>query len=465
MLHYRLLKDFDQVPVVERFQEVFEAPVFIEDNIRAAAYAELLRGRGQGLRNFLCLAVAAPGVGLGIVIDGKLYRGANQMAGEAGHHSVSTADGPQLGYGTGLRQRVHRGDREDFSARRQTTARPEEVPGPGNAADADGNRRGRGGRRRVATVAVDATGRAPGNARRQSRQSVRAGEDPADRRGSQLRGAGAADHGSRVPPPALPQVLKTALLEDAALESFRRVPSEPHGSGSRGSFRWTPKRVFRRFFRQRPATACWAAEESPLNSEEQAVGAKCSRSRLSPSPRNRNSPDGSTASGGAGMAGKAKSHQERAEAKVSAIGGRSRVWVIDRRQVDDATLEHVGGTAGGSPIALHSAVGVLLVPFDAPCGGCRPFDRSRRHRFGPLCGSASRRDRGDGVLTLVATAAARILATSSTQADPGLERPSRARMGGALSVARGCDPLDLAGLAGTGSAPARTLEATCPRSK
>lgn len=95
ILHYRLLKDFDQVPVRERFQEHFDAPVFIEDNIRAAAYAELLRGHGRGRRHFLCLAVRS-GLGLGIVIDGSLYRGCGQMAGEAGYLVFPTPDGPRL---------------------------------------------------------------------------------------------------------------------------------------------------------------------------------------------------------------------------------------------------------------------------------------------------------------------------------------------------------------------------------
>ncbi len=95
VLHYRLLPDFDQVPVRERFQAVFDVPVFVEDNIRAVAYAELLRGSGRGSRNFVCLAVRS-GVGLGIVIDGKLYGGANGMAGEAGYLVFPTAQGPRL---------------------------------------------------------------------------------------------------------------------------------------------------------------------------------------------------------------------------------------------------------------------------------------------------------------------------------------------------------------------------------
>lgn len=93
ILHYRLLPDFDQVPVQERFEAVFDVPVFVEDNIRALAYAELLRGAGRGSRNFLCLAVRS-GVGLGIVIDGRLYRGSNGMAGEAGYLVMATDGGP-----------------------------------------------------------------------------------------------------------------------------------------------------------------------------------------------------------------------------------------------------------------------------------------------------------------------------------------------------------------------------------
>ncbi len=70
VLHYGLLPDFDEVPLLERFQRAFEAPVFVEDNIRAVAYGELLRGAGRGHQNFLCLAVRS-GVGLGIVVGGK----------------------------------------------------------------------------------------------------------------------------------------------------------------------------------------------------------------------------------------------------------------------------------------------------------------------------------------------------------------------------------------------------------
>ncbi|MDX1673155.1 MAG: ROK family transcriptional regulator [Longimicrobiales bacterium] len=97
ILHYRLLPDFDQVPVRERMEAALgpDVPVFVEDNIRAVAYAELLRGAGRGNSDFLCLAVRS-GVGLGIVIDGRVYRGANALAGEVGYTVLPTDGGPKL---------------------------------------------------------------------------------------------------------------------------------------------------------------------------------------------------------------------------------------------------------------------------------------------------------------------------------------------------------------------------------
>jgi predicted NBD/HSP70 family sugar kinase len=92
ILHYELLPDFSEVPLKERFHEEIDLPIFVEDNIRAVAFGELLRGSGRGSRNFLCLA-ARSGVGLGIVIDGKIYSGSNAMAGEAGYMVFPTEDG------------------------------------------------------------------------------------------------------------------------------------------------------------------------------------------------------------------------------------------------------------------------------------------------------------------------------------------------------------------------------------
>ena len=94
VIHYRLLPDFSEVPIQEHFQKHFEAPVFVEQNIRALAFAEMLRGAGRGHDNFLCLSVRS-GVGLGIVIDRRIYAGTDSMAGEVGYTVFPTSAGPK----------------------------------------------------------------------------------------------------------------------------------------------------------------------------------------------------------------------------------------------------------------------------------------------------------------------------------------------------------------------------------
>jgi glucokinase len=66
----------------------------VEQNIRALTFAEMLRGAGQGQSHFLCLSVRS-GVGLGIVIDRRIYAGADAMAGEVGYTVFPTSAGPR----------------------------------------------------------------------------------------------------------------------------------------------------------------------------------------------------------------------------------------------------------------------------------------------------------------------------------------------------------------------------------
>lgn len=94
IVHYPLLPDFDQVPIHQRFADEFNEPVFIVDNDRAVTYGEMLRGAGRTCSNFLCLAVRS-GVALGIVIDGSLYYGSGAMAGRLGDTILPGLNGAQ----------------------------------------------------------------------------------------------------------------------------------------------------------------------------------------------------------------------------------------------------------------------------------------------------------------------------------------------------------------------------------
>ncbi|MBO0469806.1 ROK family protein [Enterococcus sp. DIV0242_7C1] len=71
----------------ENFKEKLTAltglPVTVENDANAVAIAEKWIGNAIGMENYLCL-VLGTGVGGGIVINGKVYRGAHGMAGEFG---------------------------------------------------------------------------------------------------------------------------------------------------------------------------------------------------------------------------------------------------------------------------------------------------------------------------------------------------------------------------------------------
>ncbi len=87
-----------------RGTQVFE-PIMEQHGLRAtggndvtvAALAELKFGAGKGVNNLVCFALGT-GVGGGIVINGKVYKGTHGMAGEVGHISVET-DGLQCSCG------------------------------------------------------------------------------------------------------------------------------------------------------------------------------------------------------------------------------------------------------------------------------------------------------------------------------------------------------------------------------
>ncbi len=81
--NYRFIRDWDDVPVVDSVSERFGVPVFLENNIRAIALAERWFGQGRDVEDFLCLGIRS-GIGSGVFVGGKLYRGTGNTAGEIG---------------------------------------------------------------------------------------------------------------------------------------------------------------------------------------------------------------------------------------------------------------------------------------------------------------------------------------------------------------------------------------------
>ena len=89
------LPGWDNVPIVEFFASRFHVPVQVQNDANACALAEYRFGAGRGTRNMVFMTFGT-GLGAGIVIDGKLYSGTNDNAGEIGHIRLAPA-GP-LGY-------------------------------------------------------------------------------------------------------------------------------------------------------------------------------------------------------------------------------------------------------------------------------------------------------------------------------------------------------------------------------
>ncbi len=90
------LPGWDDVPVVKFFEDRFHVPVAVQNDANACALAEYLYGSGRGTRSMVFMTFGT-GLGAGIVIDGKLYSGANDNAGEIGHIRLAPT-GP-VGYG------------------------------------------------------------------------------------------------------------------------------------------------------------------------------------------------------------------------------------------------------------------------------------------------------------------------------------------------------------------------------
>ncbi|MEW6050908.1 MAG: ROK family protein [Candidatus Zixiibacteriota bacterium] len=79
-------------------RERLNLPVHVDNDVNAMALAESKFGAGVGYNSVICVAVGT-GVGGGIVIDGKIWRGANYTAGEIGHLSIDF-DGPKCRCGS-----------------------------------------------------------------------------------------------------------------------------------------------------------------------------------------------------------------------------------------------------------------------------------------------------------------------------------------------------------------------------
>lgn len=71
-----------------RYQHLFQAQIYMENEANTAAYAEAMLADEQHHSNLIYLSIKE-GIGTGIIIQNQLYKGSNKKAGEFGHMHIS----------------------------------------------------------------------------------------------------------------------------------------------------------------------------------------------------------------------------------------------------------------------------------------------------------------------------------------------------------------------------------------
>ena len=79
---------FFDVPMAQMLKDRTGIDFYIENDANAAAYGEFVAGAGKGAKDFIMITLGT-GVGGGIIVDGKIYSGANYAGGELGHTVIS----------------------------------------------------------------------------------------------------------------------------------------------------------------------------------------------------------------------------------------------------------------------------------------------------------------------------------------------------------------------------------------
>lgn len=90
------LKGWDNIKIVEMFEEKYSKTTYLQNDANACALAEWKVGAGKDLENMIFLTFGT-GMGAGLILNSRLYVGTSDMAGEVGHIRLSE-DGP-AGYG------------------------------------------------------------------------------------------------------------------------------------------------------------------------------------------------------------------------------------------------------------------------------------------------------------------------------------------------------------------------------
>lgn len=90
------LQGWDNIPIVRIIEKHFGVKAALQNDANACALAEWKYGAGQGIQNMVFMTFGT-GLGAGLILNGNLYSGTNNNAGELGH--IRLSDYGPVGYG------------------------------------------------------------------------------------------------------------------------------------------------------------------------------------------------------------------------------------------------------------------------------------------------------------------------------------------------------------------------------
>lgn len=105
VVHHGTYAHWRDVPLGDLLHERTGLPTIVENDVNALVVSEHWFGVGKGVANLLMVSLGR-GVGLGMVLDGRLYRGAYGGAGEFGHFKIAGDQTPCACGGVGCLEAI-----------------------------------------------------------------------------------------------------------------------------------------------------------------------------------------------------------------------------------------------------------------------------------------------------------------------------------------------------------------------
>jgi glucokinase len=119
--------DWNNLPLKKELEAALALPVSIENDANAAALGEQWRGAGRGIASMILLTLGT-GVGGGIILNGRIWPGADGMAGEIGHMTIiPDPDGRRCGCGNTGCLEMYASSRGIVMTYRERSSRPKVI--------------------------------------------------------------------------------------------------------------------------------------------------------------------------------------------------------------------------------------------------------------------------------------------------------------------------------------------------